>query len=267
MKNILVLIHDDAGQEARLRAALDLARAVGGRLTCLDVAIARVFIGDGMGGDAGLAMLDHECETEATNKARLVPRLAAQSVPWDWIDTSGFLEACVEEAAHNCDLVVVSRHSDSFPSPDVDRAVAALIVKAGRPVLAVPDASAGLNVAGDALVAWNGSPAAVAALSIAEPLLRAAGSVTLFQVDDGTVRGPAADAAAHLAKRGIDASVVRAPRGLERTSAAILAEAQTGKYDYLVMGGFGHARMVEALFGGITRRMLRESPIPLFLAH
>ena len=49
MKTILVLIQDDAGQEARLRAALDVARAVGGRLVCLDVAIARVFPGDGLG--------------------------------------------------------------------------------------------------------------------------------------------------------------------------------------------------------------------------
>ena len=39
MKNVLLLIHDDAGQEARLQAALDVTRALEGHLTCLDVAI------------------------------------------------------------------------------------------------------------------------------------------------------------------------------------------------------------------------------------
>lgn len=267
MKTILVLIHDDSGQEARLRAALDLARAVGGRLTCLDVAVARVFPGDGMGGDAGLMMLDYECKTETANKARLAPRLAAQSVPWDWIDTTGFLEASVEDAAANCDLIVVSRHCDSFPSPDVDRAVAALIVKSGKPVLAVPDGITELNLAGNALVAWDGSPTAFAALSAAVPLLQLAGSVTLFQVDDGSVRAPATDAEAYLRQHHIAASINRCPGSLERTSVSLLTEAQTGKYAYLVMGGYGHARVVEALFGGVTRRMLKESPIPLFLAH
>lgn len=267
MKNILVLIHDDPGQEARLRAALDLARAVGGRLTCLDVAVARVFPGDGMGSDAGLMMLDYESETEAANKVRLVPRLAAQSVPWEWIDTTGFLEASVEEAAENCDLIVVSRHCESFPSPDIDRAVAALIVKSGKPVLAVPDDSAELNLAGSALVAWDGSPAAFAALAAAVPLLQLAKSVTLLQIDDGSVRAPASDAEAYLKRHGIAASISRRPASLERTSVAILAAAQTGEYAYLVMGGYSHGRVVEALFGGVTRRMLKESPIPLFLAH
>jgi hypothetical protein len=37
MKNILPLTHYDEGQEARLQAALDVAREVGGHLPCLDV--------------------------------------------------------------------------------------------------------------------------------------------------------------------------------------------------------------------------------------
>src|SRR3989344_3652734 len=36
MKNILLLVHDDHGQEARLQAALDITRAVEGHLTCID---------------------------------------------------------------------------------------------------------------------------------------------------------------------------------------------------------------------------------------
>jgi hypothetical protein len=32
MKSVLLLVHDDAGQEARLQAALDVVRAIG--VTC-----------------------------------------------------------------------------------------------------------------------------------------------------------------------------------------------------------------------------------------
>jgi nucleotide-binding universal stress UspA family protein len=34
-----------------------------------------------------------------------------------------------------------------------------------------------------------------------------------------------------------------------------------------VMGGFGHSRLGEALFGGVTRVLLTKSPVPLLLAH
>lgn len=267
MKNILVLIHDDPGQEARLGVALALAGALGGRLTCLDVAIARVFPGDGMGSDAGLMMLDYETRTEAANKQRLQARLATQSVPWDWIDTGGFLEQCIEEAAADADLIVVSRHCDSFPAPDVDRAVAALIVKANKPIVAVPDDSRGLDLRARALVAWDGSAPAFAALAAAVPLLRLAASVTIFEVEDGSVERPAQEAAAYLAQHGIEAAIIRCPASLERAFVPILAEARTGEYAWLAMGGFSHSRFVEALFGGVTRRLLSESPIPLFLAH
>ncbi len=265
MKNILVLIHDDVGQEARFQAALDLTRAIDGHLTCLDVALMHVIPGDGMGGDGAVMMLEYERQTETANKARLQERLAVEDVAWDWIDTTGFLESCLEQAASLCDLIVVSRHCDSFPSPDMDRAAGGLLVKAGKPILAVPDFSNGLNVAGRALIAWDGSRAASAALAAAVPLLRLAEGVTILEVDDGSIRAPAEEAAAYLSRHDIHPRIVRSIAGDGSASAAILAK--SAKYDYLVMGGFSHSRFVEALFGGVTRRMLIESPIPLFLAH
>ena len=36
---------------------------------------------------------------------------------------------------------------------------------------------------------------------------------------------------------------------------------------YCVMGLYGHSRLREALFGGVSRHMLTNSEIPLFLAH
>lgn len=267
MKNILVLIHDDPGQEARLDAALDLARALRGHLSCLDVSIMRVFPGDGMGGNAGIMMLGEEQRAEARNKARLQRRLSAQDMPWDWIDTTGFVEQCVETAADDCDLIVVNRHCDTLPSSDMDRAVAALIVKGGKPILAVPEDCRGMNLAGKALVAWDGSPPCVAALAASVPLLRLGGAAVVLEVQDGSVRSPATDAVAYLAKHGVSAAIKRCPGELERAWVPILAEARTGDYAYLVMGGFGHPRFVEALFGGVTRKLLKESPIPLLLAH
>ena len=37
--------------------------------------------------------------------------------------------------------------------------------------------------------------------------------------------------------------------------------------DLLVMGAFGHSRLREVLLGGVTRYFLKDSSIPLLLAH
>jgi nucleotide-binding universal stress UspA family protein len=39
------------------------------------------------------------------------------------------------------------------------------------------------------------------------------------------------------------------------------------KAAYIVMGGYGHSRVSEYMFGGLTRSMLSASSTPLFIAH
>jgi nucleotide-binding universal stress UspA family protein len=267
MNNILLLIHDDAGQEARLQAALDVTRAVKGHLTCLDVSVVIPLVGADFGVATGAVMIDLERESEADNRSRIYPRLEKEDVPWDWIDATNYLEPALEEAAGLADLIVVNRQLDAFPLPDMRTLAAGLVINSGKPVLAVPDTAAGFNANGNALVAWDGSPESSAALTAAVPLLQLAGAVTIVEVDDGSVKAGAEEAAAYLSRHGIHAMIVRAATDGDDAGTVLLAKANSEEFDYLVMGGFGHSRFVEALFGGVTRRLLTESPVPLLLAH
>lgn len=47
----------------------------------------------------------------------------------------------------------------------------------------------------------------------------------------------------------------------------LLCEAEAIDADLIVMGGYGHARLQEMLFGGVTRSMVRTSPVPLFVSR
>lgn len=267
MKNILLLVHDDAGQESRFQAALDVARALEGHLTCLDVAILPpVMAMDVIESQGSSILLADERQREENNRTRLEQRLAHEGVSWNWIDVVGYLEPALSEAADLADLIVVSRRLDSFPLPDMQHVAGDLVVKSGKPVLAVPDDADKFDAAGTALVAWDGSHAAAAALRAAVPLLRLAEKVVLLELvkpdDDPWVD----DAATYLSRHGIHA-VVRHDRLTGPAGDALLAEAESGRYAYLVMGGFGHLRFVEGVFGGVTRTMLNKSPIPILMAH
>lgn len=267
MKNILVLIHDDAGQEARLQAALDVTRAVAGHLTCLDVTIVPPFVGDAYGVSGGAMLLEAESNNESANRKRITARLEGEDVSWEWFDVTDYVEPAIENAAKMADLIVVNREIDSLLFPDLCKVATGLVLRSGKPILAVPDDIRAFDAAGGALVAWDGSSEAFAALSAATPLLALAKAVIILEIQDGSVKASAEEAAAYLSRHDIHARIFQTPADGENPADLILADANSGRFAYVVMGGFGHSRFVEALFGGVTRKMLKESRIPLFLAH
>ncbi|WP_404710387.1 universal stress protein [Sphingomonas sp. MMS24-J13] len=267
MKNILVLMHDDPGQEARLQAALDVTRALEGHLTCVDVAIMPILMGDFYSGAGEAMLLEDERTRESDNRAAIEARLAHEQISWNWIETTGAIAPSLVDQAGLADLIVVNRKLDAAPLPDMLAATSEVAVKAGKPILAVPDLSRGINLSGTALICWDGSPACDAALQAAIPLLRFAETVTLNTVDDGSIATPPEDAASYLSRHGISAVIRRETAAHGKAAALIFDAIHLLKADYVVMGGFGHGRLTEALFGGVSRAMLSGSPVPVFLAH
>lgn len=266
MKNILVLIHDDTGQEARLLAAMDLTRALNGQLTCLDVAIVPAIVADYDG--SGTAMLlDDERQRETTNRTYLQNRLKAASMAYTWIDECGFLSLCMLDAAAAADLIILNRELDEIKYPDMLKVVGEVMIKSRKPIVAVPADATRFNVSGVALVAWDGSDEAGTAMRAAVPLLALASSVTILEIDDGSLKEPAIEAVAFLGRRSVKATIHHKTASSGHPSAVILGEIATVGASYLVMGGFGHSRFVEAAFGGVTRQMLKTCPVPLFLYH
>ena len=266
MKNVLLVVHDDVGQEARLRAACGIVHALDGHLTCLDVAeIANLVGADDCGMSA--VLLDEERARESVNRIELEARLRVEGLPWDWIDVTGSFTTCIADAAGLADLIVVNRRLDSFPIPDMRGIAAETLVKAGKPLLAVPETSRGIKLQGHAMIAWDGSGQACAALRGAVPLLALASKVTIVEVDDGSLLLPGAEAAAYLARYDIACTVDPRYPALLGAAGEMLRLIELSHPDYLVMGAFGHGRFHEAVFGGVTRRMLTESPIPLIMAH
>nr|WP_047166253.1 universal stress protein [Sphingomonas sp. Y57] len=260
MKNILLLVHDDEGQEARLQAALDITRALEGHLTCVDVVVppeAPAELWDG--GAASALLLADERQREAANRVTLEGRLAKEEVSWTWVDMAGDPGRCLRGSAAIADLIVVDR--------DPHGVAAGLVLESGPPVLAVPAQTRGIAIGGRVLVAWDGSPEAEAALRAAVPLLRLAEQVMILQVDDGSVRIPAGEAASFLSRHGTHPLVILEKAKKGQAEANILAAIAGHRADYLVMGGFGRSRLAEALFGGVSRGLLSKSPVPLFMAH
>lgn len=245
MKTILLPLHDDAGQDARVQVALSLSRALGGHLTCL-----------GAAPDAG----------------RVRDTLSDAGISWCWVEGGGPRDMAdgIATAAGLADLIVASPHVPArrgASAGDGERDLAAALLRRTRtPILSVPAAAARFVAAGRVLVAWDGSDQVIAALRAATPLLRLATRVLLVEIIDGRVRAPAEQAALYLARHGVEAGVRRERRHDAPVAGMLRDMVRTGRFDQVVMGACTGRPAGGEPAGGVSQDMLRFSPVPLFLA-
>jgi nucleotide-binding universal stress UspA family protein len=267
MKNILVLIHDDTGQEGRLQVALDVTRMLDGHLMCLDVAIPpAALVDDGFGADVGATLLADEISREADNRRRVEARLKNEEVSWEWAEMTGRLAPCLREASRFADLIVVNRQLHDFPVPDMRAVAGEVIAKSGKPVLAVPEDVRRLDM-DCTMIAWNGSASSMAAVRQAIPLLCRTDRVFLTEVQGRGTEGSAEAAARYLSRYDIHVRIERIAPIDGGIGPTLVAQAEHHGAGYVVAGGFGHLRLAETLFGGVTRYLLTNAACPVFMAH
>jgi nucleotide-binding universal stress UspA family protein len=261
MRSILVQAGHDAGMTARLDTALAIARARQGHVTVLvDTPVAGYITADPYGGslvasDAMVAAL----EADDRFAGELCERLRPEDVPFDVVQDELEPVDALASAARLADLVVVSRGTGL---------AGALALAAGCPVLALPDGTAMPFPLERVCIAWDGSDAAARALRGAVPLLAGCAGVTVLTVTRDAPGGfPPTEALRYLARHGVKAELAELARGasVEQTLADEIARRSA---QLLVMGAYGHSRVREFLFGGVTRYLLEDSGSPpLLLAH
>jgi len=144
----------------------------------------------------------------------------------------------------------------------------AALINSGRPLLIPP--SAPISALPDTVViAWKSTPETARAVTAAMPFLSLVKQMVIMTVaeDETTIKEEeAARLIANLRWDGFIASVRRLEPGAQGAAETLLAAArELGAL--LVMGGYGHSRLREWIFGGFTQRILRSAEIPVLIAH
>lgn len=270
MKSILLYANEDSGQEARLQASLDLARAYEGHITCIQVTPYQQYVvTDPFGGAYAVPELMAEVNRKRDEcRARLEERLRSEGVCWSWIEADGDAAQAIVDRSRLADVIVLTQPGVNGAAANEALSIAGdTITHARAPVLSVPKASRSFNCLGRALVAWNGRPESGNALRAALPMLKSASAVNIVTVVEEQSDFPATQAAEYLGWHGITADLREMQRGNREVSEAIAHEAQQVGAAYVVMGGYGHSRFREAVLGGTTRNMLKQDEVPLLLGH
>ncbi len=270
MKSILLHISTDAGMEARLQTALDLARAHGAHITCLQAVSFEVFAPGDFYGSAMAAALPKIKEAAEEQRAKLETDLANEDVAWDWLFLHGMPETRLLEQSALHDLIIVGPH-DVGERKGPSRMAGELALKAPCPVLVVPETATRFNNTAPILVAWNGSFEASVALRSAVPLLANASNVFLASVEEKLDKDrfdvPAFKGAQYLSRHGIECEIVEIPADGSKIADLLTSAARLRECGLIVMGAYGHSRLSEMLLGGVTRRALTDPELPILLTH
>jgi nucleotide-binding universal stress UspA family protein len=269
MKSILLHVYEDSGLESRMQAAFDLARAFESHITCLHA----IPFEDYLAKDPFVvARLPEEFSEKMrvlreAFQARIEKRLRTEGLPWDWVHVDDLPATALIRWSILSDVTIVSMAGPALYRDEPRPVAGPVATGAEAAVLAVPEGLERLSTDAPAVLAWNGSPEAAAAMKAALPLLRLAPEVHLLEVEEKSPPYPKDLAARYLSRHGVKVQIQQRQRQHGRMSAVIEESAIELGAGLIVMGAYGHSRLRETLFGGVTRDLVTECRLPVLLAH
>ncbi|HJW41862.1 MAG TPA: universal stress protein [Rhizomicrobium sp.] len=183
-------------------------------------------------------------------------------------ELSGNNRDCTIARARYNDLVVMGR--PAAPEDLTTDGTADVLVDSGRPLLLAPLKSCNQPLT-TVVVAWKPSAPAARAVAAAMPLLARAEKIHVLGIGesgDNDALAAAEHLAAYLRQHGLKPQAGHISAG-DEDAAEVLLEAAHDKLKagVLVMGGYGHSRAREFVFGGFTRHVLHQAPLPVLMTH
>jgi len=273
-KNILVHIDDGKACADRIQAAIALAQAHEAHLIGLYIATDPMLPGNvraEMPAQFLTVLEDQLAERTEAAKARFIEVVERAGLSADCRTAhcpgTGIAEVIGLHARYT-DLVVLGQ-PDENREPE-NHIAEDVVLSSGRPALVVPYIGAGKTIGERVMIAWDAGREAARAVHDALPVLERAKSVVVLVINPR--RGnhgaePGADIALHLARHGIKVQAQNTEVKDLSVADALLSRLADQGIDLLVMGAYGHSRLRELVFGGVTRQLFQQMTVPVLMSH
>lgn len=264
-----IMVAVDLGEHARdrIRLAAHLAENFQARLIGV-AAEMPPYQGAPAGPTPGSAYFIPAIQEAVLNDLRLAHEIFDQTVAGrcrvEWRSTLDFPLAFLTLQAAGADLIVIGRDRDGNLLLSVNAGDA--VTELGRPVLVVPPNVDHID-AKSVVVAWKNTREARRAVWDALPFLTRASHVIILSIDEGNGAADGQDVVRLLQAHNINAKTDQLDARGAATAEALIDAASAHGADLIVAGAYGHSRMREWAFGGVTRDLLTSSPICCLMSH
>ncbi|QRI63985.1 universal stress protein [Shinella sp. PSBB067] len=271
-KSILVNLDVDGSIASIVKTAVEVARGSNARLIGFCAADAYLPVTGPEGAVLAAEVMRQMQDDDRRRFSELreeFEKLVFGAVETEWRDAQENPTYALVQVSRMADLILTEAREGAATGNRSRMAdPASVVLQAGRPLL-IAGAGAGAAPAPGrkVAIAWKDAREARRAVVDAVPLLRHAEEVTVVTVAatiDQWAREGVADVAAFLASHGITArkEAIESARESER----LLEFIDANEIDLVVSGAFGHSRLREWAFGGVTRSLLDEKRLNRFMS-
>lgn len=275
IKDLAVAFNASDNSKAAVKLAVQMCRKYEATLTGIYTHLpvrfesqVEIWISDEM--KASLEKADAESVAAIEDAFRTSVTESGFTGPVEWVSPTGHPNDLLARSARYHDLLLIGQYTNPDRSQRRVRAEE-LVMNSGKPIIIVPLGYQVRPFTGHAVVAWDGSRPAARALSDAMQILETKERLDVVTVGaSGTGARKDAfgqDVVTYLTRHGIDAKLTNLTAAREGVGATILGYCSETDPDVLVMGAYGHARLREELFGGVTRHILENANVPVLMAH
>ncbi|MDX0524284.1 universal stress protein [Sinorhizobium medicae] len=274
-KTVLLIIGAN-DQENDLAAAADLSAAAGAHLSVLVVQLAAPpAVGDYAA--LSVAWLDERAEDmkqldEAVKRARATLKDLGISFDANGIYCeTAWADDDVGSRARYADVTLIGASLQADPSLR-NRSIDGALFYSARPVLLSANRQSVTLRPKKILLAWNSTMESARAAREAMELMENAEEVNVVLVDPSAAPArngeePGADIATYLARHVVNVTVDRLSSAGRRVEEVLNQHAIDTSADLIVMGAYGHTRLRERIFGGVTKAMIERPIVPVLMVH
>lgn len=276
LKGVLVTIDGTPSGQAALQLGMTWAKQADALLAGLGIIDHDALCGTEsvpIGGGAfkqerDAALIEQERQRVEALLSQFAVACSEQKIACKVLEDFGSAHEQVALEAQRYDVVLVGQengvHSTRRPATPVS--VERLVKDSPRPVVVVPKWPA---PPGPVMLAYDGSLQAARTLQLYQMLMPPQSEethVVTMAADQTEARRRAGVAAEFLQLHGIKAQV-RPVDGQQAPAQMILDEAARLGASMIVMGAYGQPFLREFLMGSVTRTVLAESRVPVFVYH
>jgi nucleotide-binding universal stress UspA family protein len=273
-KTLMVHVDLEDPHDAMLKIAGDLAELFGahviGIAACQPL---QTMVGEGV--TAGELMVEDRAEitreiAAAEDRFRKAMEGRAASVEWRHFVTYAPLASYIADEARAADLIISGPDMGMSLLDNTRRVkLGDLALEAGRPLLIIPHNLKSLGFR-RVVVGWKEAREPRRAIADALPFLARAEHVTVLQAAHKELlehaRANLRDVIRWLGRHGVEA-VPAVAVGSDNDFMTLYGELKERNCDLFVAGAYGHSRLGEFVFGGVTRDLLLDADFPVLISH
>jgi nucleotide-binding universal stress UspA family protein len=272
-RTLLVHVQPHSGADGRLSAAVHLARKLDATLfgVAAETVQPAAYTDPGGMTTGDLIVAARQLVTDNLKRAEAEFKTETAGLRTHWVATEAIPGDLLPLLARRADLIIAGGAPMGDTSIYRAANVGDLVLQSGRPVLVVP-AKGGRLKAEAIVVGWKDTRESRRAIADSMPFLRAAEIVVVFEAyeheddaDNARIRTSAV--VDYLKTHGVSAIAKIDRVAHDQTAQAIEAAARAIDADLIVTGAYGHSRIGERVFGGVTRDLLRDADAFVLMSH